>query len=201
MRSVKKKNNNNKKKNNKKKQTTKTKTKQTNKKQKKKTKKKKNKNKKTKTKRNKMNLYLSNIHNKRTRRFDKTCSTCWQAISRPCFDISQNVCPAVSFNNLFMPRFPYLANRENQDQAPQSAASLSSTRFALKNVYNNKTYIRHPLNENRLVKSTRIEEYIRHTWVMSHVMRKRVLCYMRKTKAQISLSIRADWSAPLLFPA
>ena len=32
-------------------------------------------------------------------------------------------------------------------------------------------------------------------------VRKRVLCHMRTTKAQISLHIRAVWSAPLLFAA
>ena len=36
---------------------------------------------------------------------------------------------------------------------------------------------------------------------MGQVMRKRVLCYMRTTKVQISLRIRAVWSAPLLFAA
>ena len=36
---------------------------------------------------------------------------------------------------------------------------------------------------------------------MGQVMRKRVLCYMRTTKAQISLRIRAVWSASLLFAA
>ena len=39
------------------------------------------------------------------------------------------------------------------------------------------------------------------TYFMSQVMRKRVLCHMRTTKAQISLRIRAVWSAPLLFTA
>ena len=34
---------------------------------------------------------------------------------------------------------------------------------------------------------------------MSQAMRKCVLCHMRTTKAQISLRIRAVWSAPLLF--
>ena len=32
-------------------------------------------------------------------------------------------------------------------------------------------------------------------------MRKRVLCHMPTTKAQISLRIRGVWSAPLLFAA
>ena len=36
---------------------------------------------------------------------------------------------------------------------------------------------------------------------MGQVMRKRVLCYRRTTKVQISLRIRAVWSAPLLFAA
>ena len=36
---------------------------------------------------------------------------------------------------------------------------------------------------------------------MSRAMRKCVLCHMRTTKAQISLLIRAVWSAPLLFAA
>ena len=36
---------------------------------------------------------------------------------------------------------------------------------------------------------------------MSRAMKKRVLCHMRTTKAQISLRIRAVWSAPLLFTA
>ena len=36
---------------------------------------------------------------------------------------------------------------------------------------------------------------------MSQAMRKCVLCHMRTTKAQISLRIRAVWSAPLLFTA
>ena len=36
---------------------------------------------------------------------------------------------------------------------------------------------------------------------MSRAMRKCVLCYMRTTKAQISLRIRAVWSAPLLCTA
>ena len=35
----------------------------------------------------------------------------------------------------------------------------------------------------------------------SRAMRKCVLCHMRTTKAQISLRIRAVWSAPLLFAA
>ena len=35
----------------------------------------------------------------------------------------------------------------------------------------------------------------------SRTMRKRVLCHMRTTKAQISLRIRVVWSAPLLFAA
>ena len=34
---------------------------------------------------------------------------------------------------------------------------------------------------------------------LSHVMRKCVLCHLRTTKMQISLRIRAVWSAPLLF--
>ena len=34
---------------------------------------------------------------------------------------------------------------------------------------------------------------------LCQVMQKRVLCYMRTIKAQISLRIRAVWSAPLLF--
>ena len=36
---------------------------------------------------------------------------------------------------------------------------------------------------------------------MDQVMRKCVLCHMRTTKVQISLRIRAVWSAPLLFTA
>ena len=36
---------------------------------------------------------------------------------------------------------------------------------------------------------------------MGQVMRKSVLCHMRTTKVQISLRIRAAWSAPLLFAA
>ena len=36
---------------------------------------------------------------------------------------------------------------------------------------------------------------------MSQVIRKWVLCHMRTTNAQISLRIRAVWSAPLLFAA
>ena len=36
---------------------------------------------------------------------------------------------------------------------------------------------------------------------LGQVMQKRVLCHMRTTKAQISLRIRAVWSAPLLFAA
>ena len=36
---------------------------------------------------------------------------------------------------------------------------------------------------------------------LSEAMRKCVLCYMRTTKVQISLRIRAVWSAPLLFAA
>ena len=36
---------------------------------------------------------------------------------------------------------------------------------------------------------------------MSRAMRKCVFCHMRTTKAQISLRIRAVWSAPLLFAA
>ena len=36
---------------------------------------------------------------------------------------------------------------------------------------------------------------------MSRAMRKRVLCHMRTAKVQISLRIRAVWSAPLLFAA
>ena len=36
---------------------------------------------------------------------------------------------------------------------------------------------------------------------LSRAMRKCVLCHMRTTKAQISLRIRAVWSAPLLFAA
>ena len=36
---------------------------------------------------------------------------------------------------------------------------------------------------------------------MSRAMRKCVLCHMRTTKAQISVRIRAVWSAPLLFAA
>ena len=36
---------------------------------------------------------------------------------------------------------------------------------------------------------------------MGQVMRKRVLCHMRTTKAQISLRIHAVLSAPLLFAA
>ena len=36
---------------------------------------------------------------------------------------------------------------------------------------------------------------------MSLVMRKPVLCHMWTTKVQISLRIRAVWSAPLLFAA
>ena len=36
---------------------------------------------------------------------------------------------------------------------------------------------------------------------MSHIMRKTALCHMWTTKAQISLRIHADWSAPLLFAA
>ena len=36
---------------------------------------------------------------------------------------------------------------------------------------------------------------------LSRAMRKCVLCYMRTTKAQISLRIRAVWSASLLFAA
>ena len=35
---------------------------------------------------------------------------------------------------------------------------------------------------------------------LSRAMRKSVLCHMRTTKAQISLRIRAVWSAPLFFP-
>ena len=40
-------------------------------------------------------------------------------------------------------------------------------------------------------------------WInqVSQAMRKCVLCHMRTTKAQISLRIRAVWSAPLLFAA
>ena len=34
---------------------------------------------------------------------------------------------------------------------------------------------------------------------LGQVMRKCVLCHMRTTKVQISLRIRAVWSAPLLF--
>ena len=41
----------------------------------------------------------------------------------------------------------------------------------------------------------------RYTLYMSRAMRKGVLCHMRTTKAQISLCIRAVWSAPLLFTA
>ena len=46
-----------------------------------------------------------------------------------------------------------------------------------------------------------------HSWLIPHqdpldqVMQKRVLCHMRTTKSQISLRIRAVWSAPLLFAA
>ena len=40
-----------------------------------------------------------------------------------------------------------------------------------------------------------VEDYL------GHIMRKRVLCHMRTTKVQISLRIRAVWSAPLLFAA
>ena len=36
-------------------------------------------------------------------------------------------------------------------------------------------------------------------WGVSRAMRKCALCHMRTTKAQISLRIRAVWSAPLLF--
>ena len=36
-------------------------------------------------------------------------------------------------------------------------------------------------------------------FIQSRAMRKRVLCHMRTTKAQISLRIRAVWSALLLF--
>ena len=36
---------------------------------------------------------------------------------------------------------------------------------------------------------------------MGQVMQKRVLCHMGTTKVQISLCIRAVWSAPLLFAA
>ena len=38
-------------------------------------------------------------------------------------------------------------------------------------------------------------------WYMGQVMRKRVLCHIRTTKAQISLHIHAVWSASLLFAA
>ena len=38
-------------------------------------------------------------------------------------------------------------------------------------------------------------------YCMGHVMRKCVLCHMQTTKVQISLRIRAVWSAPLLFAA
>ena len=42
--------------------------------------------------------------------------------------------------------------------------------------------------------------YLWHEGIhISRAMRKRVLCHMRTTKAQISLRIRAVWSAPLLF--
>ena len=40
-----------------------------------------------------------------------------------------------------------------------------------------------------------------HKLHLSRAMRKCVLCYMRTTKAQISLRICAVWSAPLLFAA
>ena len=44
--------------------------------------------------------------------------------------------------------------------------------------------------------------YIRlKTYYMNHAMRKCVLCHMRTTKTQISLRIRAVWSASLLFAA
>ena len=43
--------------------------------------------------------------------------------------------------------------------------------------------------------------FIMWTKHMSHVMRKPCLCHMLTTKAQISLRIRAVWSAPLLFAA
>ena len=39
------------------------------------------------------------------------------------------------------------------------------------------------------------------SYVICEHMRKHVLCHMRTTKVQISLRIRAVWSAPLLFTA
>ena len=40
-----------------------------------------------------------------------------------------------------------------------------------------------------------------NNYQLDQVMRKHVLCHMRTTKVQISLRIRAVWSAPLLFTA
>ena len=45
------------------------------------------------------------------------------------------------------------------------------------------------------------DEHTLSIFNMSRAMRKCVLCHMRTTKAQISLRIRAVWSAPLLFAA
>ena len=45
------------------------------------------------------------------------------------------------------------------------------------------------------------DRFSRDVAQLGHVMRKRVLCHMRTTKVQISLRIRAVWSAPLLFAA
>ena len=43
--------------------------------------------------------------------------------------------------------------------------------------------------------------YVSTVLYMSRAMRKRVLCHMRTTKAQIGLSIRTIWWVPLLFTA
>ena len=42
-------------------------------------------------------------------------------------------------------------------------------------------------------------DFVQELLNVSRAMRKRVLCYMRTATTQISLRIRAVWSAPLFF--